>query len=124
MEAEELKLRTRQFALRVLTLVDHLPLTTKGKVIAHQLARAGTSVGANYRAACRARSKAEFISKLGIVIEEADECCYWIELIEEDGIMDRNLVHPLKDEADQLVAIMTTSRKTAQRSIHKSKPST
>ena len=76
MTEAELKARTKEFALRILRLIDALPHTTAGKVIAAQLARAGTSVGANYRAACRARSRAEFISKLGTVEEEADETCF------------------------------------------------
>ena len=79
-----------------------------------QLVRAGISVGANYRAACRARSRAEFIAKIGNVIEEADESTFWIELIIEDGISKKELVSSLWDEANQLVAIMTKSRKTAE----------
>jgi len=121
MDSDDLKLRTKQLSLRILNLVDHLPRSTKGRVIADQLARAGTSVGANYRAACRARSKAEFVSKLGIVIEEADECSFWIELILDGGILDRDLVQSLWDETDQLISIMTASRKTAQHSLQKGK---
>jgi four helix bundle protein len=83
MDKEELKRRTKAFALRVMTLVDHLPNNSKGRVLGDQLLRSGTSLGANYRAACRSRSTAEFISKLGNVLEEADESAYWMELIVE-----------------------------------------
>lgn len=103
MDSEELKTRTRQFALRAMKLVDALPQNTAGRAIGSQLIRSATSVGANYRAACRGRSKPEFLSKLQIVIEEADETCYWLELVE-----------PLLDEANQITAIMVASRKTAQ----------
>jgi four helix bundle protein len=82
MNADDLKKRTKQFALRVLKLVAALPQTVAGRAIGGQLARAGTSVGANYRAACRGRSRAEFIAKLGTVEEEADESAYWMEVIE------------------------------------------
>ena len=81
MDEEELKQRTKKFALRVLKLVEALPKTIGGQVVERQLAKSGTSVAANYRAACRGRSKAEFISKLGIVEEEADESAFWMELI-------------------------------------------
>src|ERR1051326_1265419 len=107
MNQKDLKQRTKQFALRILRLVDALPNTPKGRAIAMQLVRAGISVGANYRAACRARSRAEFIAKIGNVIEEADESTFWIELIIEDGISKKELVSSLWDEANQLVAIMT-----------------
>jgi four helix bundle protein len=86
MDAEELKARTKQFALRIIRVVDALPQTTSGRAIGNELVRAGTAVGANYRAACRGRSRAEFIAKLGVVIEEADECGYWLELIMETGL--------------------------------------
>jgi len=81
MDAEDLKERTKQFALRILKLVEALPNSLQGRTIAAQLVRAGTSVGANYRAACRGRSRAEFIAKIGIVEEEADESAFWLELI-------------------------------------------
>ena len=115
MNQEELKQRTKQFALRIMELVGELPRTIKGKVIGGQLVRAGTSVGANYRAACRARSTAEFVAKLGVVEEEADECGYWLELIVESGLMPIAKVQPLLQEADELVAIMAASIKTVKR---------
>src|ERR1041384_838628 len=117
MTEDDLKKRTKAFALRVLKLVAALPKTISGRTIGNQLARSGTSVAANYRAACRARSKLEFVSKLGIVEEEADESALWLELIIEGELMNRTLVEPLWNEANELVAIMTSSRKSASRSI-------
>lgn len=113
MNAEELKARTKKFALSVMTLIDVLPNTVKGRVVAHQLMKAATSVGANYRAACRGRSQAEFISKLSIVLEESDECCYWLELIMEGGLISAEDVEEIYQEADEITAIMTASHKTA-----------
>jgi four helix bundle protein len=113
MDAEDLKRRTKTFALRILKLVAALPKTVEGKVISGQLAKAGTSVGANYRAACRGRSRAEFIAKLGIVEEEADESAYWMELIIEGQLLKRNLVEPLLAESIELMKIMAQSRVTA-----------
>src|SRR5438309_1022740 len=117
MKEDELKKRTRRFALRILKLVAALPKSVAGRTIGGQLARSGTSVPANYRAACRARSKAEFISRLGVVEEEADESALWLELIMEGAIMKKTLVEPLWKEADELVAIMTSSRKSASTSL-------
>ena len=110
----ELKRRTKQFALRVMKLVAALPFDAVGKTIGPQFVRSATSVGSNYRAACRGRSKAEFIAKLQIVIEEADESCYWLELIIEGALLPEPKVAPLLDEANQLTAIMVASRKSAQ----------
>jgi len=117
MNEEDLKRRTKQFALRIMKLAAALPKTVEGRVIGNQLVRAGTSVGANYRAACRARSKAEFIAKLGIVVEEADESAYWMELIIEGGLLKIQLVQPLLDEANEIVAIMAASRISASKSV-------
>jgi len=116
MTEDDLKKRTKLFALRILKLVAALPKTIVGRTIGGQLARSGTSVAANYRASWRARSKAEFISRLGVVEEEADESALWLELIIEGGLMKSSLVKPLWLEANELVAIMTSSRKTAARS--------
>ena len=113
MNADELKARTKQFALQVMQLIDRLPNTTKGRVVANQLMKAATSVGANYRAACRGRSQAEFISKLSIVLEESDECCYWLELIMEGELISAEQVVDLYREANEITAIMTASHKTA-----------
>ena len=115
MNEDDLKRRTKLFALRILKLVDALPKTVAGRVIGGQLARAGTSVPANYRAACRARSKAEFISRLGVVEEEADESEFWLELIVDYELMKLKLVQPLITEAHEIVAIMTSSRISAAR---------
>lgn len=116
----ELKQRTKSFALRIMKLVGALPESIEGRIIANQLMRAGTSVGANYRAACRGRSKAEFISKLGTVEEEADECGFWLELIRDGGLMKADRVEALLQESNELVAIMVASRKSAFRSNQKS----
>lgn len=113
MTETELKQRTKRFALRVLKLVNALPKTTEGRVIGAQLVHSGTSVGANYRAACRGRSKAEFISKLGTVEEEADESAYWMELIIAGGLLPKHRVSPLHQEACELTAIMAASRISA-----------
>jgi four helix bundle protein len=117
--AEDLKKRTKQFALRILKLVAALPNNLQGRTVAAQLVRAGTSVGSNYRAACRGRSKAEFIAKLGIVEEEADESAFWLELIIEGSLLNATLVQPLLDEANELTRIVASSRITAS---NKSKP--
>lgn len=112
-EGEDLRRRTKQYALRILRLVKALPNTAEGRTIRNQLIRSGTSVGANYRAVCRARSSAEFISKLGIVIEEADESAFWLELIIETKILKNNLVEPLLKETNEITAIMVSSSKSA-----------
>ena len=109
MNERDLRDRTKQFALRVIKLFDSLPKNQIGKVIGNQLLRSGTSVGANYRSACRARSTAEFISKLGIVVEEADETVYWLELIVEAGLMKVTRMQNILQEADELTAIFTRS---------------
>ena len=90
-------------------------------MIGRQLLRSGTSVGANYRAACRSRSKAEFIAKIGTVVEEADESAFWMELIVEDGLLKQELVLPLHAEAEELTAIFTASGRTAKTNNQQSK---
>lgn len=114
MDKTDLKARTKEFSLRVLRLVDALPRTLAGRALGSQLVRSGTSVGANYRAACRGKSKADFIAKLGTVEEEADESAFWMELIIEDELLPREKVLALLREAEELTAIMTASRKTAK----------
>ena len=109
----DLKARTKQFALRVMKMVDALPRTIQGRTIAKQITRSATSVAANYRAACRARSRAEFIAKIGVVEEEADESCFWLELIIDSGLLGEERIRPLLSEAGELVAIMAASRKSA-----------
>lgn len=110
---EDLQRRTKQFALRVIRLCEHLPSRPAARVIGNQLLRSGTSVGANYRAARRARSNAEFASKIGIVLEEADESVYWLELLVEGGIVPLKKLNLLLREAEELVAIFAASRLTA-----------
>ncbi len=109
MNAEELKERTKEFALRVMRLVDALPNSIKARAIANQLVRSGTSVAANYRAACRARSRAEFVARIGVAEEEADETVLWLELIIADKILPDKKITSLLDEANELVAIMAAS---------------
>lgn len=121
MTETELKHRTKAFALRVLKLVDSLPDTRSGRVLAGQLGRSGTSVGANYRAACRSRSTAEMVSKLAVVEEEADESAFWLELISDHGLLAPTKVASLHQEADELTAIMVASRRTLGLRSHKSK---
>ncbi len=113
MNEEDLKNRTKKFALRILKLIDALPKTTAGRTVAGQLVRSGTSVAANYRAACRGKSKPDFIAKLAIVEEEADESEFWLELIQESEMLKPNLVESLSQEASEIVAIMVASRKSA-----------
>ncbi len=112
MTTAELKARTKDFALRVIRLVDALPNSVKGRAIANQIVRSATSVAANYRAAC-ARSRVEFIAKIGIVEEEADETAFWLELIIDSKIRSKAQIEPLLKEAGELVAIMAASRKSA-----------
>jgi four helix bundle protein len=114
MTPDELKKRTKQFGLRIIRLVEALPKTKTAIAIGNQLLRCGTSVGANYRAACRGRSKAGFIAKLGIVEEETDESAYWLEMLVEAKVPRPDSVKGLIAEADELTAIMATSRKTAK----------
>jgi len=107
--------RTKQFALRVIRLVECLPKGRTADVIGRQLLRSGTSVGANYRSACRARSKADFIAKMGIVEEEADESRFWMELLVEAGIVRPEKLADLMNEADELIAIIVASIRTARK---------
>jgi len=124
MNQEEMKRRTKQFALRVIRLVESLPRGRTADVIGNQLLRSGTSVGANYRAACRAKSNADFISKMGTVEEETDESLYWIELLIEAEIVKLDSLESLMKEADELLAITVTSINTARRRNKKSDPVT
>jgi four helix bundle protein len=114
MDADDLKQRTRAFALRIVRLVEALPNNRTADVIGKQLLRCGTSVGANYRASCRAKSSADFIARMGIVEEEADETIYWIELLVETGLVKEGRVSDLLDEANQLLAIIVSSIRTAR----------
>ncbi len=113
-QGQDLKARTRQFAIDVIRFCRTLPSTFEGRRLGGQLFDSGTSVGSNYRAVCRARSRADFIAKLGIVIEEADESEYWLDLITATSIMPSSLTRALRQEALELVAIFTASQKTAR----------
>ncbi|HYD92364.1 MAG TPA: four helix bundle protein [Flavobacterium sp.] len=114
MTSEQLKSRTKQFSLTVIDLVEKLPITTSSKVIAYQIAKSGTSVGANYRAVCRSRSDKEFISKMEIVLEEADETLFWLEIISEKEWLEKELLQPILKEANELTAIFASSLKTVK----------
>ena len=111
----ELRDRTKKFALRVIRLFRSLPFRTDTQVLGKQLLRCGTSVAANYRAVCRARSKAEFIARIGIVAEEADEAVLWLELLIESGVVTQDKTHELLTEARELAAIFTASQQTSKR---------
>jgi len=110
----DLKGRTGQFALRIVRLFQSLPRNEEARVLGKQLLRSGTSVGANYRAACRSRSRAEFVAKLGIVLEEADETVFWLELLLDAGIVQQSKLSALVKEADELTSIFVTSLRTAK----------
>ena len=109
--------RTKRFALRVVAMYSTLPKSTEAQVMGKQVLRSGTSVGANYREANRARSKAEFIAKLGDSLKELDETAYWLELLVESGIVPAPKRASLQDECNQLLAIFTTVSKNAKRKI-------
>ncbi len=110
---DALKARTKDFAIRIFHLVEALPKSLQGRAVANQIIRSGTSVAANYRAAGRARSRAEFIAKIGMVEEEADETLFWLELIVETHLLRVTKLKPLLREADEIVSIMAASRKSA-----------
>jgi four helix bundle protein len=114
MNEEDLKRRSKQFALSTIKLVGALPNTPTGRTIGHQLLRSGMSVGANYRAACRGKSRADFAAKTAIALEEADESLYWMELLQESGIVPAEKLTELMKEAGELVAIFTASIKTVR----------
>ena len=115
MTNHELKERTMDFAVRVLTMVDALPKTTAGKTVGNQIARSGTSVAANYRAALRAKSDADFINKITIVLEEADESGFWIELAERARLLPSKRLKALLQEAEELTKIFNATRATTKR---------
>jgi four helix bundle protein len=114
MNAEEFRTRTKTFALRIVRLVEALPKSRTSDAIGKQLLRSGTSVGANYRATCRARSQADFIAKMGIIEEECDESIYWIELLIESGQIKKSIVEDLLREANELLSMTVASLKTAR----------
>ena len=113
-QPEQLRDRTKTFALRVIRLYRSLPYKTDAQALGKQLLRCGTSVAANYRAVCRARSKAEFVAKIGVVLEEADETVLWLELMTESGIVPLAKTEELLREANELTAIFAASQRTAR----------
>ncbi len=120
----ELQQRTKQFAVRAFKVVDALPRTPTGRICADQLGRAGSGVAANYRAACRARSRREFIAKIGIVEEESDESEFWLDFIASAGLLRRSRIEALRSEAEEILKIMAASRITAQRAEASNRQST
>ena len=113
----ELKERCKRFALRLIKLFRSLPRTDEARIIGKQLLRSGTSVAANYRAVCRARSRAEFVAKMGVVVEEADETVFWLELLADGGILKPENLAALQKEANELLAIFAASQRTARSTI-------
>ncbi|MEK6337027.1 MAG: four helix bundle protein [Acidobacteriota bacterium] len=113
--AEELKNRSKQFAIRIVKLFRSLPKAEEARIIGKQVLRSGTSIAANYRAVCRARSKAEFIAKIGIVVEEADETVLWLELLVETDIVKEPRMASLLKESNELLAIFAASQYTARK---------
>lgn len=114
MDREELKTRTKAFAVRVIKMTEALPKTRAADIVARQVIRSATAVGANYRAACRARSHREFTAKIGVVEEEADESLYWLEILVETGLTDESRLKNLIQEANELTAIFTATHHTAR----------
>ena len=114
LQADKLKMRTKKFAVRIVTLFRSLPRTEEARIIGKQVLRSGTSVAANYRAACRARSRAEFIAKIGVVVEEADESVFWLELMVECKIVPAAKMQNLLLEGNELLAIFAASQHTAK----------
>ncbi len=115
MKERDLQIRTKRFALEAIRFCERLPNDETSRILKRQLLRSGTSVGANYRAACRAKSKPAFISKMGDVLEEADESGYWVELLRESGKVDPKTAAPIISEANELVGISISSINTAKR---------
>ena len=121
MNREELKARTKAFAVRVVKMTESLPKTRAANIVARQVIRSATSVGANYRAACRGRSHREFTAKIGVVAEEADESLYWLEILVETGLMSKAKLENLTKEADELTAIFTAASHTARKNRDRKK---
>lgn len=118
MTNDQLKNRTKQFSLSILNLIERLPNSMSTRVVINQIAKSATSVGANYRAVCRARSDREFVAKLNIVLEEADETQFWLEIIEEMNWIKQIELESIKKEANELVAIFVTTLKTVNNRLN------
>ena len=115
--ADALRKRTRDFAIRIVKLSQALPKTDTARILGRQVLRSGTSVGANYRAVCRARSRAEFVSRMAVVVEEADETVFWLELLVDTGIVPPERLGGLIQEATELLALCAASHRTAKRGL-------
>ena len=113
--AKQMQARTKTFAVRVIRMFQRLPKTDEARILGKQVLRSGTSVAANYRAACRSKSRADFISKLGTTVEETDETLLWLELLEESGIVPAPKLQDIKAETDELLRVLSTSLDTAKR---------
>ncbi len=121
MDKAELKKRTQRFAIDIIKFVETLPSRRASNVLSNQLLRCSTSIGANYRSACKGKSTADFINKIVIVEEEADEAVYWLELMEDSGLVDSKAIFHFKKEANELTAIFTAIGKTAKSNQRNSK---
>jgi len=121
MTTDEMKMRTKKFSLMIIDLAEKLPTTYVVKVVANQVVRSGTSVGANYRAACRARSDKEFVAKMNIVLEEADETLFWLEIINEKMWIAKSELEKIWKEGNELTAIFVSSLKTVNNRINNKK---
>ncbi len=119
MDENEMKRRTKEFGLRVIKVVEALPKCKTSNVIGNQILRSATSIGANYRSACRGKSGADFAAKIAIALEEADETLYWLEMIVEAGLISKALLDSLMAEANELISILASSLKTVRESIAK-----
>ena len=113
-QSEHLKNRTKKFAINIVKFFRSLPKTDEARVIGRELLRSATSLAAHYRAVCRAQSRQEFVAKLGIAIDEADQTMFWLELVDETGIVDNRTLGTLRKEADALVAIFAVSLRTVK----------
>ena len=120
MTRQQMLARTKAFSLTIIRLVDAIPQTRAGNTIANQIVRSGTSVGANYRSACRPKSDKDFINKMVILEEEADETALWLELLEESGLVPRDVIYPIWKEADELTAIFVASARTVRERLKNS----
>ena len=118
MTTNELKVRTKKFSLDIIDLVEKLPNTISGKVVANQIVKSGTSVGANYRAVCRARSDREFVSKMNIVLEESDETMFWLEIISDKNWIDKTKIDFVWKEGNELTSIFVSSLKTVNNKLN------
>ncbi len=116
MTQTELKQRTKKFALRVMTMTDAMPRSAKARVLSNQILRSGTAVASGFRAACRARSRADWIDKVGRTLEEADETTLWLELIEEGGVLPPEKLSALRKESEELTAIFAAMHKSSKTS--------